>query len=271
MLELADVIDFIRGSEWALLYSSVIGEPPISFVVRQLRDEWPELKVGSVLAFGLASAPAGLRDYLAPELHRHGLSDLWLPNGYYLFGHGSLVAHHHARPPEVLSDYAGVLLVAGVALVEWLYTRRRGRAAEVLLPTLEAAYGQRPVDAFRPHLRAARARRSGSSGRTTTGDGRQGRGAEPPGAGARGGAGRASADEERGSSAASEPLWSGDPYEVLGVTPSASDQDIKTAYRRLTLEHHPDKARGEQDRCERELRQQRLNLAYQSIRGWRGR
>jgi DnaJ like chaperone protein len=33
----------------------------------------------------------------------------------------------------------------------------------------------------------------------------------------------------------------GDAYRVLGVEPSASDQDIKIAYRRLMNQHHPDK------------------------------
>src|SRR6266513_2470251 len=32
-----------------------------------------------------------------------------------------------------------------------------------------------------------------------------------------------------------------DYYEVLGVTRSASDQELKTAYRRLAHQHHPDK------------------------------
>lgn len=36
------------------------------------------------------------------------------------------------------------------------------------------------------------------------------------------------------------------PYEVLGMTPSASDAELKARYRQLVLEHHPDKlmARG---------------------------
>ena len=29
-------------------------------------------------------------------------------------------------------------------------------------------------------------------------------------------------------------------YDILGVAPTASDREMKTAYRRLALEHHPD-------------------------------
>src|SRR6267378_2483044 len=36
-----------------------------------------------------------------------------------------------------------------------------------------------------------------------------------------------------------------DYYEVLGVTRSATDQDLKSAYRRLAHQHHPDKNQGD--------------------------
>ena len=36
-----------------------------------------------------------------------------------------------------------------------------------------------------------------------------------------------------------------DYYEVLGVTRSATDQELKSAYRRLAMQHHPDRNRGD--------------------------
>ena len=34
-----------------------------------------------------------------------------------------------------------------------------------------------------------------------------------------------------------------DPFDILGVTPGASERDIKRAYRQLSLKFHPDKVR----------------------------
>lgn len=36
-----------------------------------------------------------------------------------------------------------------------------------------------------------------------------------------------------------------DPYEILGLDQSATDDDIKKAYRKLAMEHHPDKTGGD--------------------------
>lgn len=51
-----------------------------------------------------------------------------------------------------------------------------------------------------------------------------------------------------------------DAYEVLGVDPSAGQDDIKAAYRRLAARHHPDVARD--DERSATARMQTINLAY---------
>jgi DnaJ like chaperone protein len=63
-------------------------------------------------------------------------------------------------------------------------------------------------------------------------------------------------------------------YRVLGVTASASDDEVKTAYRRLMSQHHPDKlvARGlpESMKSVAEQRTQEVLAAYETIKAQRG-
>lgn len=53
-----------------------------------------------------------------------------------------------------------------------------------------------------------------------------------------------------------------DPYHILGVTPSASDDEIKKAYRNLAKKYHPDVNNGSP---EAERRMKEVNEAYSTV------
>ena len=54
-----------------------------------------------------------------------------------------------------------------------------------------------------------------------------------------------------------------DPYKVLGVSPDASDEEIKQAYRRLAKKYHPDLNPGDQEAARK---MQEVNAAYEQIK-----
>ena len=55
----------------------------------------------------------------------------------------------------------------------------------------------------------------------------------------------------------------GDPYKVLGVSPDASDDEIKRAYRKLAKKYHPDVNPGDQEAARK---MQEINAAYEQIK-----
>jgi DnaJ-domain-containing protein 1 len=63
-------------------------------------------------------------------------------------------------------------------------------------------------------------------------------------------------------------------YRVLGVAPSASDDEVKIAYRRLMNEHHPDKLAGrgvaESAIASAEQKTREILAAYEKVKSARG-
>lgn len=54
-----------------------------------------------------------------------------------------------------------------------------------------------------------------------------------------------------------------DPYQVLGVSPDASDEEIKRAYRKLAKQYHPDLNPGDEAAAKK---MEQINAAYDQIK-----
>ncbi len=60
-----------------------------------------------------------------------------------------------------------------------------------------------------------------------------------------------------------------DPYKILGVDPTASDDDIKTAYRNLARKYHPDKYSDSDLKDLADEKMKEINSAYEEIQKMR--
>jgi curved DNA-binding protein CbpA len=56
-----------------------------------------------------------------------------------------------------------------------------------------------------------------------------------------------------------------DPYKLLGVTPTATDDEVKKAYRKLALKHHPDRQSDETSRAKAQHTFARIAGAYEIL------
>ncbi len=75
-----------------------------------------------------------------------------------------------------------------------------------------------------------------------------------------------------GGSSYSRPSYKEDPYQVLGISSSATDDEVKKAYRRLAMKYHPDKVEsmGEEVKKNAEAQFRKINEAYEQIKAARG-
>lgn len=63
-----------------------------------------------------------------------------------------------------------------------------------------------------------------------------------------------------------------DPYKILGLASTATDEEVKKAYRRLAMKYHPDKVEGMGDEVKKNAAAQfrEINEAYEQIKTARG-
>lgn len=74
------------------------------------------------------------------------------------------------------------------------------------------------------------------------------------------------------SSGSSSTAYTKDPYKILGIDSTATDDEVKKAYRRLALKYHPDKVEGMGEEIKKNAERQfrEINEAYETIKQVRG-
>ena len=69
-------------------------------------------------------------------------------------------------------------------------------------------------------------------------------------------------------SSSSSSSYNKDPYRVLGIDSSATDEEVKKAYRRMAMKYHPDRVTGMSEEMQRNAAEQmkEINQAYEVIK-----
>lgn len=76
----------------------------------------------------------------------------------------------------------------------------------------------------------------------------------------------------RRASSSSSAAYTKNPYSVLGISDTATNEEVKKAYRRLAMKFHPDKVEGLGEEVKKNAEQQfrEINEAYETIKSQRG-
>ena len=71
-----------------------------------------------------------------------------------------------------------------------------------------------------------------------------------------------------GSRSSNSSSYNKDPYRVLGIDSSATDEEVKKAYRRMAMKYHPDRVAGMSEELQRNAAEQmkEINQAYEVIK-----
>lgn len=72
----------------------------------------------------------------------------------------------------------------------------------------------------------------------------------------------------RSGGSAGRSAYTKDPYKVLGINSSASDDDVRKAYRKMAMKYHPDRVAGMGEEMQRNAAEQmkEINQAYDEIK-----
>ncbi len=81
-----------------------------------------------------------------------------------------------------------------------------------------------------------------------------------------------SSDSYSGNQTFRQSSYRKDPYKVLGIDSSATDDEVKKAYRRMAMKYHPDRVSGMSEEIQRNAAEQmkEINEAYETIKQGRG-
>lgn len=182
---------------------------------------------------------------VAPQLRKIGLPDRAVAPGYYLLHNSTLLGWHPGSFEEGDAAHAAKVFGVGVGILELLAGNDLGVAVASGFKTYEFLPATAAFQFFSQLLDDAFARKAQQQKQE-----------------AHSGAETRQEEERRQRQDRVFQTARDQAYHTLGLDPSATDDDVKREYKRLSFENHPDRARDPTERARREEYMKRLNQAY---------